>query len=93
MPTTEQTIEGLLGDPNQNACDIQAADAEFRAMAASWGELVKKYPDRFIAFYQGKVCASSADLIQLLARIDKLGIPRRHTVVHFVNAHPGNMIL
>jgi hypothetical protein len=93
MPVTERTIEELLGDPNDNARDIEAFDKEARAMASHWDELVKKYPDRFIAFYQGRVRASSADLMRLLTRMDKLGIPRRGTVVRFINAHPGNMIL
>jgi hypothetical protein len=93
MPVTERTIEELMGDPDQNARDSQAANVNFRAMAAQWDTLVKKYPDKFIAFYQGKVRASSVDLMRLLARMDKLGVPRRGTIVHFVNAHPGNMIL
>jgi hypothetical protein len=93
MPVTERTIEELMGDPDQNARDKQAADANLRAMAAQWDVLVKKYPDKFIAFYQCRVYASSADLLKLLARMDKLGIPRRGSIVHFINAHPGNMIL
>ncbi len=93
MPTTERTIEELLGDPNDNARDIQAFTEDARAMASRMEELVKKYPDKFIAFYQGKVRASSADLMRLLARMDKLGIPRAHSVVNFIPAHSRDFIL
>lgn len=93
MQVTEQTIEELLGDPNDNARDIQAFTDDFRAMASQMDELVIKYPDKFIAFYQGKVRASSNDMKRLFSRMDRLGIPRAHSVVNFIPAHPRHLIL
>jgi hypothetical protein len=93
VPATEQTIEELLGDPDENYREIQAFSEDVRAMAQMWAKLVARYPGKFIAFYQGRVQASSSDMKRLFTRMDSLGVPRAHAVVRFIEAEPGNLIL
>lgn len=56
-------------------------------------ELVSTYPDEFIGIFDGQVRAHAADLSEMLAQLDALGVPRGTTHIEFVAANPRVAIL
>ena len=63
------------------------------AFDAQHAQFIKKYPNKWIAFYTGEVDATADSLKNLLKEMDRLGIPRRESIVKFMDTERRTLIL
>ena len=77
--------------------EIMAGFARFKRdtdyFEAHFAELLKKYPNKWVAVHGAKVVGTSKDLSRLLSRLRKKGVPTNETVIHFLNPNPKPLIL
>ena len=58
-----------------------------------WDQVSKEHPDSYIAVYRGRVVAVHEVLNDLLAQMDREGVPRNFTVVRYASSKPELWIL
>ncbi len=79
-----------------SAQEIEAAFAQsarsFEAISSE-SDLVEKYPQKWIAVFDGSVQVVDEDLESLLIKLDELAIPRNQSLIKFVEAEPRTLIL
>ena len=83
-------------DPRTNEWQEAAVDlAKFRKSAeAVTGDLVREYANKWVAIYDGEVCAVADDLDTLLGALDQMvEVTRSATFVHFMETEPKTLIL
>jgi hypothetical protein len=56
-------------------------------------ELLAQHPDRWVAIYQQQVVGSAKQLPQLLAKLERKGIPKGSAFVDYVTAKDDLLIL
>jgi hypothetical protein len=56
-------------------------------------ELLKQYPDRWLAVYDQHVVGASKDIKRLVAQLQRKGIPASHTVVRYLTDKDELLIL
>jgi hypothetical protein len=85
---TTQGIHSAIGDPRE----FLREEASFRKSClfynAHYHELLKQYPDEWIAIHDGSVRGHAIDLQQLLAQTDALGVPRSTTLFEILETNP-----
>jgi len=71
--------------------------SEFRRTAGVFSsrseDLLRKYEKRWVAAFAGKVQADAATLKGLLAKVDRLGLPRGAVMVRFIERETQKLIL
>ncbi len=87
------TFLKIIGDPKRLDAELQQFRKDTELFSSRRNSLLKKYPKRWVAFYHGRVRADSATLDSLLAETDRIGIPRGHIVVQFMETDLRTMIL
>jgi len=77
--------------------EILAGFARFKRdtdyFESHFSELLKKYPNKWVAIHGAKVVGTGKDFIRLLNRLRRKGIPTNETVIHFMNPNPKPLIL
>jgi hypothetical protein len=73
-----------LGDPAEEARQMQQFSKDARKLSAQHQELTKQYPDEYVAMYRGKIAAHGPDLPAVLEELDRKGVPRGRTAVRFL---------
>ena len=58
-----------------------------------WAEVRKRYPDQYVAVYEGEIVANHRRLKNVLATLEDKGLPKGHTLVRFASKKPRRMIL
>ena len=56
-------------------------------------ELLKEYPNEWVAVYNVEVVDTDKDFFVLLDRLEEKGIPTNKTVIHFMDTNPKPLIL
>ncbi len=56
-------------------------------------KMIDRYPEQWVAVYDGKVKAHSHNYDTALSRIDEMGIPRKLTLIRYISKKPSSMIL
>ncbi len=91
-PSPRQVIEEMGG-----AKAVLAGFTEFynrmNALDAKRSQLTEEYPDKWIALHNGEVSVSSDSLEELLGEMDRLGIPRKESIVEFMETERRNLVL
>ena len=91
--TTTNELKDLIGDPRQADADLRAFSRTARKLTSQRPRMIKRYPRRWVALQAGKVRADSGTLKDVLRQLDERGIPRKGTIVRFINTEPTTMIL
>jgi hypothetical protein len=55
--------------------------------------MIDRYPEQWVAVYDGKVKAHASDFDTVLSQIDKARIPRKLTLIRYIAKKPSSMIL
>lgn len=55
--------------------------------------LIDQYPEKWIGAYDQKIQATADDLDSLLEELDRMGVPRRETVIRYIEKNPRMLIL
>jgi hypothetical protein len=90
---TVEDVLRIIGDLGAFRRNVEQFDRSCDAFQAQYPQLVEKYPDRWVAFYNGVLVATNEDFESLLQRLKGLGIPPGHTCVKFVFKEPVDMFL
>ncbi len=89
----KQTIDQLISDPRQIDADLQKFRQDTQLLSESKANLLKRYPKRWVAIFDGKVQADAATESLVLEAITKLQIPRDRVVIRFIDKDVRRMIL
>ncbi len=87
-----QSVVVELGDGKAIQASLRASTRRWRELHSRWDELLQKYPDQWIAYYDGDVAVGKT-LEQLLVTMDMRGFPRGETPIEFMETEPMEMIL
>jgi hypothetical protein len=97
MSTTIKTIEEIIGemgeDPKQTVADLRAFKKDTELLASRRDALLKSYPKKWIAVYDGEVRASARSLDDLVIKVNTLKLPRNRVVVRYIDRNVRRMIL
>jgi hypothetical protein len=73
--------------------DLQRFRKAAQALSADHPRLIDKYPNQWVAVYDGKVAAHASTLPAILAKIKRKRIPQAHTIVRYIEKNKRTMIL
>ena len=85
---TTQRLHEAIGDPKEFLREETSFRESCLFYNAHYQELLQRYPDEWIAIYDGEVRGQATDLQQLLAQIDALGIARSATLFEILETNP-----
>lgn len=88
-----ETLRQLGGSAREIAEDLSGFAQSENVLSARREEFVAKYLKRWVGVYEGAVAASAETLDELLAELDRTGVPRRHTAVRFIDNDERALIL
>ncbi len=92
-PISDQEVRKYFGDPivvDQEMRDFQKSANVVTAMEK---QLIKEYPNHWVAVYKGKVKAMSKSFTGLMEEVDKQGLSRGRVIVRYLNEGEPPMIL
>lgn len=89
----EREILELIGDPEHLEKELEEFRTNARVLSAEQGRLISRYPQRWVAVYEGDVAADAPTLADLIRQIDERGLPRGHVIVRYIDKHPRTLIL
>ena len=85
MPTTI--------NPKELARQIESFQKTAERFSEEKPNLIEKYPERWVAVYEGEVIADAETMGELLDKVDKIGKPRSEILMRFLTRKPRTMIL
>ncbi len=69
------------------------ADEEQAFWSSRYGELLERYPDRFVAVVNGAVVAADPDIERLIRMIEGQGLELTEVWIRFVTTNPRGLML
>ena len=94
MNTEEkEKILDLLGDPSEVTSGLAAFRDLAIRMNMEHSELLRLYPDRWVAMSKDGVVASADTIDDLFRKVDELQIPRHEVVHDYMDSNPRSLIL
>ena len=87
------SLREIIGDPQRLDADLQKFRKAAKRLSSQRTDLLTRYPNRWVGFYDGYVRADAPTLEQLLVRLDELQIPRKEAVIRYVDQNLRRMIL
>lgn len=72
---------------------LPAFEANHGYLRENYDDLLKQYPDQFIAVHERQVVASAPSMQEILNTVDQLGIDRHCAVFEFMNTGFSSMVL
>jgi hypothetical protein len=93
MSTLERQFTNSVGSPDQVREELSRFSKDVNLLALRRRELIKQYPNKWVAFYSGEVISIAENLNDLLRGIDKKGLPRDTVVVQHLSIEKIKMIL
>jgi hypothetical protein len=73
--------------------DLQRFRKAAQAFSSEHPRLIDKYPNQWVAVYDGKVAAHASTLPAILGKIKRKRIPQAHTIVRYIEKNKRTMIL
>ncbi len=89
--TVDAKVREIVGDLEQVKRELQAFSET--AELLSQPEIFEQYKGEWVALYDSRVCAHAATLDDILRLVDEQGLPRRNTLVDFIDDGTVNLIL
>ena len=90
--TLEEILE-IIGDPDEPARKMEKDREDSAAFWQIEPELLKKYPKKWIVFYDGELRAVGSSQRSVLEKSDALGLPRGDILVEYLDPDPETLIL
>ena len=91
-PNPRQVIK-QMGGAQEVRIGLREFTNRVRALDAKRVQLTEKYPNKWIAMYNGEIGVIADSLEYLLEEMDRLGIPRKEAVIEFMDTERRTMIL
>jgi hypothetical protein len=92
-PEYEARVLEMLGDPKMFDRELRAFRKDAQVLSSARQHLIAQYPKQWIGIHQGKVVAHAKTLPAVVARLEKLGVPRGRAIVRYIDKKPRKMIL
>lgn len=73
--------------------EIERFTADLKYFDAHRRELSAQYPDQWVAIYRGRVVGAAAEHEQLLAQLEKSGVPSGSAFIDFTTESDDDLIL
>lgn len=73
--------------------DLERFDRDAAFYEAHREELLQQYPERWVAIYNQEIVGAAEDLKQLIAQLERKGIPRGRAFVEYVTSNEELLIL
>jgi hypothetical protein len=89
----EQALELLGKDPNQVARELADFSQTARVLSSDHPRLIDEHPDQWVALYQGRVETFGKTLEELIAELEKKGLPRNDVIVRYIDREEKTLIL
>ena len=80
-------------DPVRLNRDLQRFRKAAQALSSGHPRLIDKYPNQWVAVYNGKVAAHASTLPAILGKMKRKRIPQAHTIVRYIEKNKRTMIL
>ncbi len=94
IPMVESEIEETKKRMIEHAKKtLPSFEANHRFLRENYQDLLKQYPDQYIAVHERRVVMSAPSIEEILTLADQLGIDRHFTVFEFLSADTVPMIL
>jgi hypothetical protein len=93
MRDDANSILDQLGDPADVARELREFRRAARSLSDQYPQLVDRYPDQWVAIFNGKVRAHGQSFQDVMEQIEREGLPRERTVVRFMDKSDRAMIL
>jgi len=93
ISAAEKRLIHDVGSPEEIYQELAKFRRDVTLLAQQRPNLVKKHPNKWIAFYDGKVVFIADTLEELLQIVDKEGLPRDRVVTQFLSTEKKIMIL
>ena len=91
--SAKKKAEFLAVAPKKLARDLRAFSRTARVFLSNERRLLKKYPQQWIALYDGKVRASAKSLDQVISKLDRLGVPANEAIIWYMDTSGRKRIL
>ena len=82
-----------VGSPEEIHQSLRTFRRDVDLLANQRRDLTRKYPNRWVAFYNGKVELMADTLDDLLIMVDKEGIPRDKAITQYLGTKKITMVL
>ena len=82
-----------VGPPEDICQSLKTFRRDVNLLANQRQELTQKYPNKWVAFYNGKVELTADTLDDLLIMVDRDGIPRDKTITQYLGTKKITMVL
>ena len=89
----QRAILEQIGSPAEVDREIQSFRRAALRLSSKHPNLVDKYPNEWVAVYQGRVRARGRSLNSLLIQLEKKGLPREHVLIRHLTKQRRAMIL
>ena len=89
----KQEILDLLGDPSEVAAELAAFRDLAIRMNREHADLLRLYPDRWVAMSKDGVVATAETIDDLFRQVDELQIPHSDIVRDYMDTNPRSLIL
>jgi len=90
---TEKQFRDLVGDPAEWMRNMEKFDCSCDALSAQYEKLLERFPNRWVALYDGEVVAEAGNLPDTIHALKARGFPPRDCLVEFLSARPMTVIL
>lgn len=90
---SEEEVLEIIGDPREIARASELFRKSIDALLSQESKLMKRYPQEWVAFYDGRLRAHDKSLDAVLEMLDAKGLPRGETLVEFLETEPRNLIV
>ena len=91
-PNPRQVVKEM-GGAREIHIGLQEFSNRVKVLEDRRAELTRKYPNKWIAMYNGDVVVVADCLEDVLNEMDNQAIPRRETVIEFMDTERRNMVL
>ena len=82
-----------LGNAHQVYVGLKDFSRRVELMDTKRAELIKLHPDKWVAMHDVDLVAVADTLDEVLLLLDQQGIPRRETIVEYMDTERRNMVL
>lgn len=93
LSTRERKLIGDLGSNEETYQSIAKFRKDVEQLAKRRSQLIKQYPDRWIAFYGGNIISVSNTLDKLLQFVESKGLDSRKVVTQYLDTKKRTLIL
>ena len=90
---TKALVREQIGNPREVARQLRSFQRAARVLSSRQHHLISRYPNQWVAVHKGGVQATGRTLRSLLAKMDRVGLPRHETIVRFIDRNQRTLIL